>query len=121
MNTVNRLSQSRSLLLLPDVNLLSSSVMENIYLFSFRNNIPLLGISEANVKQGSLFALVFDSRTVSHQIGERVQNALNRSKETELHDSPPKKFNLFININTARKMGVEIPEEMLRRAKKIYP
>ena len=121
VDSVNRLGLTHSMLLMPDVNLLSTAVMESVYLFSFRKNIPLLGISEVNVKQGSLFALVFDPKIVSRQIGEKVQYVLNRSKDADLQASPPRKFNLFINSNTARKMGIEIPEEMLRRAKKIYP
>lgn len=120
LTTVNRLGDTRALLLLPDASLLTSAVMEKIYLFSFRKNIPLLGVSEANVKQGSLFALVFDPKAVSRQIGEKVQTILNGAEAEDLPPSPPKKFNLYINSNTARKMGIEIPEEMLHKAKKIY-
>jgi ABC-type uncharacterized transport system substrate-binding protein len=120
VSTVNRLKDARSLLLLPDTNLLTAQVMSNIYLFSFRNNIPLLGISEANVKQGSLFALVFDPKTVSRQIAEKVQAILSGSEASEISSSPPRKYNLYINSNTARKMGISIPDEMLRKAKKIY-
>ena len=120
VNTVNRLVDTRALLLLPDANMLTASVMSNVYLFSFRRNIPLIGISEAHVKQGSLFALVFDPKSVSRQIGEKVQNILNGVDADEIPDSPPIKYNLYINRNTAHKMGIEIPEEMLRKAKKIY-
>jgi putative tryptophan/tyrosine transport system substrate-binding protein len=120
VNTVSRLNNAEALLLLPDVNLLTSSVMENVYLFSFRNNVPLLGISEGNVKQGSLLALVFDPKTVSRQIGEKVQNILKGTAAADIPPSPPRKFNLFINTNTARKMGIEIPDEMLKKARRIY-
>lgn len=120
VNTVNRLGDTRALLLLPDANLLTSSAMSNLYLFSFRKNIPLLGISEASVKQGSLFALVFDTKAISHQIGEKVQTILNGVDAGEIPDSAPRKYNLYINSKTAHKMGIEIPDEMLRKAKKIY-
>ncbi len=120
VSAVNRLANTRALVLLPDATLLTSQVMSSLYLFSFRSNIPLLGISEANVKQGSLFALVFDAKTVSRQIGEKVQALLDGANATELPASPPRKFNLFINDNTARKMGIDIPEEMMKKAKKIY-
>lgn len=117
---VNRLADTRSLLLLPDSNLLTAPVMSNVYLFSFRNNIPVLGISEANVKQGSLFALVFDPKVVSRQIGEKVQTILNGGDAGEIPDSSPRRYNLYINSKTAQKMGVQIPDEMLKRAKRIY-
>ncbi|GAM09083.1 ABC transporter substrate binding protein [Geobacter sp. OR-1] len=120
VNTVNRLTDAKALLLLPDVNLLTASVMSNVYLFSFRKNIPLLGISEANVKQGSLFALVFDPKTVSRQIGEKVQAILDGRDAGAIPSSPPRKYHLYINNNSAHKMGIELPDEMLRKAKRIY-
>lgn len=120
VTTVNKIVDAKALLLLPDVNLLTSQVMTNVYLFSFRNNIPLLGISEANVKQGSLFALVFDPKSVSRQISEKVQSVLNGSDAGEMPASPPRKYNLYINKNTAQKMGIEIPDEMMKKAKRVY-
>lgn len=120
VNTVNKLVDTNALLLLPDANLLTASVMSNIYLFSFRNNIPLLGISESNVKQGSLFAIVFDPKGVGHQISEKVQTILNGVDAEEIPDSPPRKYNLYINRNTAHKMNIDLPTEMLRKARKIY-
>ena len=94
--------------------------MAHVYLVSFRNNIPLLGISEANVKQGALFALVFDQKAMSRQLGEKVQTILNGYQAKDIPASPPEKYNLYINSTTARKMGIEIPDEMLRQSKKIY-
>jgi putative ABC transport system substrate-binding protein len=120
VDTLGHLGEAEALLLLPDVNLLTSSVMENVYLFSFRKNIPLLGISEGNVKQGSLFALVFDPKTVSRQIGEKVQNLLKGAAAADIPVSPPRKFNLFVNTNTARKMGIDIPDEMLKKARRTF-
>lgn len=120
VNTVSRIVDTKALLLLPDANLLTTKVMSNVYLFSFRKNIPLLGISEANVKQGALFALVFDPKALSHQISEKVQTILNGVDAGEIAVSPPRKYNLYINSNTAQKMGIEIPDDMLRKAKKVY-
>ncbi len=120
VDSVNRLVDTKALLLLPDANLLTAQVLSYIYLFSFRNNIPLLGISEANVKQGSLFALVFDPKAVSRQIGDKVQAILNGVGAMEIPASPPREYNLYINSNTAQKMGIAIPDEMLKKAKKTY-
>ncbi len=121
VNTIDRLDNSDAVLLLPDTALLTSAVMDRVYLFSYRKNIPLLGISENNVKHGSLFALVFDPSGVGRQIGEKVLDALGTSNPGQIPPSPPAKFNLCLNTNTARKMGITIPEEMIRKAHKIYP
>lgn len=122
MNAVNRTPDSHALLLLPDANLLTAAVMQNVFLYSFRKGMPLLGFSEGNVKQGALFALVFDPKGLGHQIGEKVNKILLRSDPGDLPAaSPPRKFNLFINTNTAKKMDITIPDEMLKKAKKVYP
>lgn len=120
VNTINRLTDAKALLLLPDANLLTTQVLSNVLLYSFRKNIPLIGVSEMNVKQGSLFALVFDTKTMCRQIGEMVQAILNGADAEQLPASPPKKYNLYVNSNTAHKMGIDLPEEMVRKAKKIY-
>jgi ABC-type uncharacterized transport system substrate-binding protein len=121
MSAVNRVTNSHAIMLLPDANLLTSSVMENVFLFSFRNNIPVLGVSEGNVKQGSLFALVFEPKGMGRQIGEILHKILQRVDAGDIPPSPPRKFNLFINTNTAKKMNITLPDEMLNKARKIYP
>ena len=120
VETVNRLADAGSLLLLPDADLLTAQALSQVYLFSFRNNIPLLGISEANVKQGALFALVFDAREVSRQIGNKVQAILNGVHAAEMPASAPGKFNMYVNSSTARKMGIDLPGDMLKKAKRVY-
>jgi len=120
VNTINRLADARALLLLPDANLLTGQVLSNVLLYSFRKNIPLIGVSEVSVKQGSLFALVFDTKTICRQIGEMVQAILNGADAEDIPPSPPKKYNLYVNSNTAHKMGIDLPDEMVRKAKKVY-
>lgn len=120
LNAINRSEASHALLLLPDAALLTATVMEQVYLFSYRKNIPLLGISEGNVKQGALFAIVFDPAHVGQQIGEKALNALDGIELKEMPPSPPEKFNLFLNSATAKKMGISIPTEMMDKAKRVY-
>jgi len=121
VSTLERLDEPQAILLLPDVTLITSAVMERAYLFSYRKNIPLLGISEGNVRQGSLFALVFDPASLGRQIGEEVAAALNGKAIAAMPPSPPHTFDLCVNTETARRMGIAVPEEMLKRAKRIYP
>jgi putative ABC transport system substrate-binding protein len=121
VSTLERLDEPQAILLLPDVTLITSAVMERAYLLSYRKNVPLLGISEGNVRQGSLFALVFDPASLGRQIGEEVAAALNGKAIAAMPPSPPHTFNLCINIETARRMGIAVPGEMLKRAKRVYP
>lgn len=120
VNTLNRMDEYQAVVLLPDVSLLTTAVMEQIYLYSFRRNIPLLGISEGNVRHGSLFALVFDTIALGQQIGEMASTVSKGTSVASLPHTSPRTYNLYLSRTTARKMGIVIPDELLRRAKKIY-
>jgi putative ABC transport system substrate-binding protein len=121
VETLRRFDSADAVLLLPDVTLLTSSVMEEIYLFSFRRGIPILGISEKNVRQGSLLALVFDPVSVGRHLAENANNAIKGMDVGKIPPSPPQKFELYLNMDTARKMGISISAELIKKAAKIYP
>lgn len=121
VNTVKQLNSANAILLLPDSSLLTATAMEEAYLFSFRKGIPLLGISEKSVREGALLALVVDMGNVGRLIGEYATNALKGMNLGNLPPSPPRRFELYLNTETARKMGIRIPDEMIRMAKKAYP
>jgi len=121
VETLKRLDSADAVLLLPDVTLLTTSVMEEIYLFSFRRGIPILGISEKNVRQGALLALVFDPVSVGRHIAENATNAIKGMDVGRIPPSPPQKFELYLNTDTAKKMGILISAELIRKAAKVYP
>ena len=121
VSTIKQLSGTDAILLLPDVSVLTATAMEEAYLLSFRKKIPLLGISEKSVKDGALLALVVDSVNVGRAIGEYATKALRGGNVGQLPPSPPRKFELFVNLDTARKMGIRLPEDVVRSAKRTYP
>jgi len=120
VTTVKRLNTADAILLLPDVSLLTASAMEETYLLSFRRNIPLLGISERHVKEGALLALVVDPVNVGRLIGEYAAKAVKFGSVGQVPPSPPRKFELYVNASTARKMGIQLPNEVIRMAKRVY-
>lgn len=118
---VKQLDTVDAILLLPDSSVLTSTAMEESYLFSFRRRIPLLGVSERHVKEGALLALVVDMVNVGKVIGEYATNALKSGSVGHPPATPPRKFDLYLNMDTARKMRISIPDELVRIAKKSYP
>jgi putative ABC transport system substrate-binding protein len=121
VNTVRRLDTADAIILLPDAELLTSAAMDEVFLLSFRKGIPLMGISEKNVREGALAALVVDMVHVGRMIGAAAAKALKGVSIDRIPPSPPSKFDLFINMATARRMGVPIPGEVIRMAKRVYP
>ncbi|MEW6602997.1 MAG: ABC transporter substrate binding protein, partial [Nitrospirota bacterium] len=86
-----------AILLLPDKDLISSKAVEDVYLFSFTNKIPVVGISEKYVKTGSLFSLVFDEAAIGRQIGRLALDVLMKGSAAGMPPLPPDKFKLYIN------------------------
>jgi ABC-type uncharacterized transport system substrate-binding protein len=119
VNTLGR--NVDAILLLPDKNLLTSTALEELYRYSFARKIPVIGISEKHVKMGSLFTLVFDDAAMGMQIGELAKTVLSQGEAASIQPSPPERFNLYINTETAKAMKISIPSEVMKKAKKVYP
>ncbi|MDA8082362.1 MAG: ABC transporter substrate binding protein [Nitrospiraceae bacterium] len=120
VETVKQLDSADAILLLPDVSFLTASALEEVYLYSFRRGIPVLGISEKNVRQGALFALVFDPVYVGANLENEVSLAIHGEDIGRIPPSPSQKFELYINLNTAEKMNIAMPGELVRKAKKVF-
>jgi len=121
VNAVKQVDSSDAILLLPDVSLLTATALEEVYLLSFRKGIPVMGVSEKHVKRGALLALVFDPVSVGRQIGETASNAVSGKDIGNIPPSPPRRFGLHLNTDTAKKMGINLSAELIRKAKKLYP
>jgi ABC-type uncharacterized transport system substrate-binding protein len=110
-----------ALILLPEKNLLTGTAMEELYRYSFTENVPVIGVSEKNVKMGSLFALVFDESGMGRQIGELAKKVLSHGNASGMPPAFPEKFNLYLNIETAKSMKINIPADLLKKARAVYP
>lgn len=121
VSTVKQLENVDAILLLPDSGVMNPTALEDAFLHSFRKSIPLLGISERHVKEGALLALVVDMVNVGKVIGEYATKALKSGMVGQQQSSPPHKFELYLNMDTARKMHISIPDEVVRMAIKAYP
>jgi putative tryptophan/tyrosine transport system substrate-binding protein len=121
VETVKQLNNTNAILILPNVSLLIPSAMEETYLQSFRKGIPLLGVSEGQVRDGALLALVVDLVSLGRSIGEYASAVIYGTKIEQLPPAPAKHFDLYLNIETAKKMGILIPDKMAAMAKGVYP
>lgn len=121
VSTVRKVESADAILLLPDTSVLTSAALDEAYLLSFRKGIPLLGVSERNVREGALVALVVDMVNVGKLIGDAAAKALKGVNIGQFPPSPPRKFDIYLNTATARRMKIDIPDEMVRMAKRVYP
>lgn len=121
VDTLKQLSNVDAVLLLPNAQLLTPAAMEEVYLLSFRKGIPLLGISERQVRDGALLALVADLTDMGRRIGEYASLVIRGTHVDQLPPAPARRFEVYLNRETARKMGIQLPDGLMRAAKGVVP
>lgn len=105
---------------IPDSLILSAPIAKNLLLFSFRNNIPLIGPSEAWVKAGALYSLDWSFADLGAQCGEMAQKVLDGAPPSTLPVAAPRKVLYTLNLVTARQLKIDLSEQIVRGARHTY-
>jgi putative ABC transport system substrate-binding protein len=106
-----------ALWILPDLTVLAPESVQYMLLFSFRNKIPLLGLSENQARMGALLGLSFGSgRDIGAQAGELANEVLAGRSAEEIPVTTARRLRLTVNLKTASKIGLQVPKEVLDRA-----
>lgn len=91
---------------------------KEILLYSFRNRIPMIGLSHAWVKGGALYALDRDYHDIGAQCGELLQ-AVAAGAGQRPRVVHPRKVVYSINLKTARHMKIELDAALVRGAAEV--
>ena len=114
----NILNSSDVLLVIPDSEIYSSSNVRNILLASYRQKVPLVGVSQAYVNAGALCAIF----STHEQLAEQAAKAIVSFSSNRQLPGPqyPESFNIGINNQVARSLGIEMasPDVIRKRMKK---
>jgi putative tryptophan/tyrosine transport system substrate-binding protein len=106
-----------ALWILPDETTLAQAVVQQMLLFSYRNKIPLLGLSERHAQMGALLSLSFaSSEDIGRQAGELASSILGGKTAADVPYTTARRLSLTVNLKAAQKLGVEIPKVVLGRA-----
>ncbi|MGZ8164653.1 MAG: ABC transporter substrate-binding protein [Methylobacter sp.] len=108
------------LLAIPDEIVMSPKTAKEVLLASFRNRVPLIGISDNWVKSGALYALSWDYDDLGRQCAFQAGKILNGIPVQTIPPEYPRKTTYTINQKIAEHMNVEISEALLKNAKIIF-
>jgi putative tryptophan/tyrosine transport system substrate-binding protein len=101
----------------PDEAYLVDDILQRIFLFSFDSKLPVLGLSERHTEMGAVLSLSHaNAKDMGRQAGETASKLLAETKLVHSPPSPPRETKLTVNLNTARKLGLEVPGSIIRRA-----
>jgi putative ABC transport system substrate-binding protein len=105
---------------LADPVVLTPETAEPILLFSFRNRIPFIGLSQAWAKAGALYALERDYHDIGAQCGELAAKALDGHPPSSLPPAYPRKVVYCVNLKTARHMKISFAPDLIKGAKDAF-
>jgi putative tryptophan/tyrosine transport system substrate-binding protein len=107
-----------ALFVLTDNSLLA--LADAIIARALAQRVPTFGsFSLPFLQAGALFTYSRDPREAFHGVARLLQKILNGAAPADLPVEQPTKFNLMINLRTARALGLEVPPSLLARADEV--
>ncbi len=105
---------------IPDDTVLTPQTARQILLFSFRNRIPVVGLSAAWVKAGALYALDWDFEDLGRQCAELAGPLARGTAAGPAGFAAPRKATYVVNAKTFRYMKLGLPDALLRGAREVF-
>jgi putative ABC transport system substrate-binding protein len=81
--------------------------------------LPTIYTNKDFPKAGGLMSYGTDPRQITRRAAEYVDKILKGAKPADLPVEQPTKFELVINLKTAKALGIEIPRTILERADEV--
>jgi putative ABC transport system substrate-binding protein len=96
------------------------SALESVIKVGIDNRIPVYAGDTDSVKRGAIATIGFDYIDVGKQAGQMVVRVLKGEKPANIPVEGVKGSDLYVNPTSAAKMGVEIPKELVSKAKQVF-
>ena len=96
-----------------------SANQKRIVNFALKSRLPSMYLGKAAVEAGGLMSYGADQAEGYRRVAYFVDRILKGAKPADLPVEQPTKFELVINLKTAKQIGVTIPPDLLARATKI--
>jgi putative ABC transport system substrate-binding protein len=84
-----------------------------------KNRLPAMYPLPGFVEQGGLMAYVADPAEAHHRLADNVRQILSGTRPGDIPIYQPTKFELVINLKTAKALGLTIPQSILASADKV--
>jgi putative ABC transport system substrate-binding protein len=99
---------------------MSVNTAKEVLLASFRNKVPLIGVSDNWVKSGAFYALSWDYTDLGLQCADQAIKLLSGTPVRSIPPEHPRKVTYTINTKIAEHMNIDIPESLLKNAKMVF-
>jgi putative ABC transport system substrate-binding protein len=104
----------------PDAVIMQSSLPEkSIVALSLKHRLPLISTTRSAVDAGALMSYAGQLTDAYRQAAVYVDKILKGAKPADLPVQQPTKFELVINLKTAKALGLTAPQSLLARADEV--
>jgi putative tryptophan/tyrosine transport system substrate-binding protein len=86
---------------------------------ALKSRLPLMCVNRQFAEAGGLMSYGADQAESYRRVAYYVDRILKGAKPADLPVEQPTKFELVINLKTAKQIGVTIPPEVLARASRL--
>lgn len=107
-------------MMLPDSKIYSPISVKHLLLESLRKEFPVVGLSSVYTQAGALFSFECDYNNLGRQAAKMALKILNNERPTDIKPSMPRKMNLSLNLATAKRLGIEIPSQIIKDAREVF-
>jgi putative tryptophan/tyrosine transport system substrate-binding protein len=108
-----------AVLALPDDFIVQTNSRKRIREFGLTNHLPTILGRRVFVEEGGLLSYAPSVQAMFHRAAYYVDKILKGAKPADLPVEQPTKFELVINLKTAKALGLTIPQSLLVRADEI--
>ena len=93
--------------------------VEWLLLAAARNNVPAVFNASGWARDGGLLSYGVDGVDIFRRAATYVDRILRRAKPAELPVQFPTKFEVVVNLKTAKALGLTVPQSILLRADEV--
>ena len=116
----SEISQERADALIVAHSALAIDHRARIIEFTAKRRLPTIYAGGGFARRGGLMSYSTDRLHLVRRVAIYVDKILKGAKPADLPIEQPRKFDLFINLKTAKALGLTIPPEVLLQATRVY-